>query len=415
MKDIKKNFFKNIKPELITNRKNIESYLYKTEENQTIYYHYFLLKKYEVLINRCLQNEKSFFLLWDTKNTEFIDKGIIIYTIEKKGEKTLKEFITNYHNSLIKSSLYVKDRILKQKNTEDICRQIMIKLFEILKNLNNDENYFVSLYNINTILIKEEENKEKNISIILNQFEMALSLHTKYFLSGTKISQAPQKIKYINMNTENGTKLKLFGNIANYILTGEFGKNNIQTIPIIASQECKNFLRTCFLNLKSFDNLNQLDFLNKNKSSDSFSFPKLDDLKDNSYIISSLFDEKPKNMNSPDELSLSNDYKYKVLELNSFCIKPEKEEEKINIKNELEKAQNNQINKINLNEESISENEMRSLWLFNPYLEQEISEECSIDEIFEKILKHRENTKQEEIKKYLDKIPIYTYPVPPNN
>ena len=120
-------------------------------------------------------------------------------------------------------------------------------------------------------------------------------------------------------------------------------------------------------------------------------------------------------MNSPDELSLSNDYKYKVLELNSFCIKPEKEEEKINIKNKLEKAQNNQINKINLNEESISENEMRSLWLFNPYLEQEISEECSIDEIFEKILKHRENTKQEEIKKYLDKIPIYTYPVPPNN
>ena len=144
MKDIKKNFFKNIKPELITNRKNIDSYLYKTEENQTIYYHYFLLKKYEVLINRCLQNEKSFFLLWDTKNTEFIDKGIIIYTIEKKGEKTLKEFITNYHNSLIKSSLYVKDRILKQKNTEDICRQIMIKLFEILKNLKTS----IFIYNL---------------------------------------------------------------------------------------------------------------------------------------------------------------------------------------------------------------------------------------------------------------------------
>ena len=126
MKDIKLKFFKNIEPELITNRKNIDSYLYKTEENQKIYYHYFLLKKYEVLINRCLQNEKSFFLLWEKKNSEFKDKGIIIYTIEKKGEKTLKEFISD-DNSLIKSSLDVKDRILKQKNTEDICRKIMIK------------------------------------------------------------------------------------------------------------------------------------------------------------------------------------------------------------------------------------------------------------------------------------------------
>ena len=60
---------------------------------------------------------------------------------------------------------------------------------------------------------------------------------------------------------------------------------------------------------------------------------------------------KLKNINSPDELSLSNNYKIKVLELNPFCIKLEKEKEKINIKNELEKAEKNKIKKINYNEE----------------------------------------------------------------
>ena len=42
------------------------------------------------------------------------------------------------------------------------------------------------------------------------------------------------------------------------------------------------------------------------------------------------------------EVSFSDDSKYKVLELNSFCIKPENEEEKIDIKKnkEVGKRQN---------------------------------------------------------------------------
>ena len=168
----------------------------------------------------------------------------------------------------------------------------MIKLYEIHKKFKKSfsifpQIFFFSFNNINTILIKEEKNQ--NISIKLNLFEMFLSQNISYF-SGTKISQAPQKRNFIDMLKDNGTYLKIFGNIAQFILICKFEKINIHPISIIASHECKTFLRTCFLNLIVFDDLNKLDFLNKEKSFDSFHFPKPEDLSVNSYMFSYLID-----------------------------------------------------------------------------------------------------------------------------
>ena len=60
---------------------------------------------------------------------------------------------------------------------------------------------------------------------------------------------------------------------------------------------------------------------------------------------------KLKNINSPDELSLSKNYKNKVLELNSFLINLKKKKKKLILKTNQKKLKKNKIQKINYNEE----------------------------------------------------------------
>ena len=403
--EIKEDFFKQFKTyELITNRKNIDNYLYKTEDkNGKIHYHYFLnVENQKLLENICYKH--SFFLNWK-ENTDYKDKNIIIYTLENKGEKTLKSYITQYHNE----ELMEKDRISNQKKIEEKCREIMINLYEILKIL-KDKYFLFSLNNINTIVIKKEKNN--NISIKLNPFEMVLSYYTTKLFSGTKISQAPQKIIYYTMCFQNVSNLKIFGNIAKFILTCKFEKNNIYAIPILSSTECKNFLRTCFLNLKLFEDLNELDFLNKEKSFSSFHFPDLKEISVNSYMFSYVLDPIPKKKIESNELNFSADNKYTVLELNSFCIKPE-DNEKIDIKKAYKNLEErgNEIK----NNPDYKMDPMDSILFYNYYLKDEIKKPCNIEELFKIILEHREKEKEEAIKKELDKMPIYTYPIKKNN
>ena len=405
--EIKKDFFKQFRTyELITNRKNIENYLYKTkDEDGIIQYHYFIHEKNQKLLEY-MCNKHPFFLNWK-QNMDYIDKKIIIYTLENEGEKTLKEYITNYHNK----ELTEKDRISNQKKIEEKCRQIMINLYEILKILyDRDKYFFFFLNNINTIVIKEEKNN--NISIKLNPFEMVLSYFTTKLFSGTKISQAPQKLFYNKMKIENGTNLKVFGKIAKFILTCKFEKNNIYAIPILSSNECKIFLRTCFLNLKLFEDLNELDFLNKDKSFSSFHFPDLQDISVNSYLSSYILDSMPKQKNEPNEVILYSDNKYSVLELNSFCIKPD-DNKIIDIKKEFNNLEERAKERINNPEYQMDP--MDTILSFSTYLKNEIKEPCNIEEVFKKILEHREKEKEEAIKKELGKMLIYTYPLSSHN
>ena len=62
----------------------------------------FFVEKCEDLINKCLDNENSFFLFLESLNTDFKDKGIIINKIEKKM-KDIKRIHNQLYNSLIKS------------------------------------------------------------------------------------------------------------------------------------------------------------------------------------------------------------------------------------------------------------------------------------------------------------------------
>ena len=62
----------------------------------------FFVEKCEDLINKCLDNENSFFLFWELLNTDFKVKGIIINKIEKKM-KDIKRIHNQLYNSLIKS------------------------------------------------------------------------------------------------------------------------------------------------------------------------------------------------------------------------------------------------------------------------------------------------------------------------
>ena len=62
----------------------------------------FFVEKYEDLLNICLDNENSFFLFWESLNTDFKVKGIIINKIEKKM-KDIKRIHNQLYNSLIKT------------------------------------------------------------------------------------------------------------------------------------------------------------------------------------------------------------------------------------------------------------------------------------------------------------------------
>ena len=381
-----------------------EIFYKKERENGIIQYH--CHKKDEDNIERYIRDNEDIFQKWDKKH---IVKDIIIYEIKKEEDvKPLKQFIKNYHNDLEKK--YKIEKLEKEKDLEKICRTIMIELYNITKKIKNPSydilpKYFFSFNNINTILIKIDS-KNQNLSIKLNLFEMFLSQNISYF-SGTKISQAPQKRNFINMLKDNGTYLKIFGNIAQFILICKFEKINIHPISIIASHECKTFLRTCFLNLIVFDDLINLDFFTK--SFDSFKFPKPEDLSINSNSYSYLIDYKPKKKNFT-EVSFSDEGKYQVLELNSFCVKPENEEEKIDIKKKFQEVEKRQNEKKNIPDLQNSNDEMDSFFLYNPYFKD--YDNCKIEELFNIFLEKREKSKQEQIEMNLEKIPIYTYPVP---
>lgn len=111
------------------------------------------------------------------------------------------------------------------------------------------------------------------------------------------------------------------------------------------------------------------------------------------------------------EVSFSDEGKYQVLELNSFCVKPENEEEKIDIKKKFQEVEKRQNEKKNIPDLQNSNDEMDSFFLYNhPYFKD--YDNCKIEELFNKFLEEREKSKQEQIEMNLEKIPIYTYPVP---
>ena len=332
----------------------IENRLYKTiDKNNEVLYHYFITDP-EIAKNiEKLKDEKDdstihdYFLFWDDIYKSKNEK-LTVFTYKEKIV-SLANKINSYCEQLKnnKSIIYENNIVIYQ---EKMCRNIISQLHDIIINLERKKKEFMwfSLYNLNVIVIEgqnksfidltsskllDENIDQTNLKIKLNPIEY-ISTNYFYFVSGTSITQAPKK-QMFKVNEYNKRILFEFAVIARFILTWEIRRYEIVTIPSVFSEECQDFLRKCYLNLVKYKKLRELDFLNLEKSFDSFHYKNKDlQLGESSFLSSIMMIDNNNfldNINSKSNISLIN-HGYTVLKLNSFCIKPEDEEIFVNKK-----------------------------------------------------------------------------------
>ena len=351
----------------------IDNRLYKTiDKNDEVQYHYFITipkmaQKIEQLKDDLTIHDN--FLFWDDIYKSTSEK-LTVFTYKEKIVSLVNK-INSYCEQLKnnKSIIYENNIVIYQ---EKMCRNIISQLYDIIMNLEKKEKKLLwySLYNLNVIVIEEGENKnfidlknskllyesinETNLKIKLNPIEY---ISTNYFfsISGTSITQAPKK-QLVKFYEYNRTILFEFAVIARFILTWEIRRYEIITIPSVFSEECQEFLRKCYLNLVKYKKLRELDFLNLEKSFDSFHYKNKDLQLGESSILSSImmYDNNNflDNINSKSNITLVNNG-YTILKLNSFCIKPEDEDNFLN---------NNQIDEfLNKEEERMEEETLKYL------------------------------------------------------
>lgn len=383
---------------------NFEIKKYKDQElnGETKYYYHMTEETYENIKNLNLDLNKEGDSLKreenEDKNIEYSGnkKRIVCSFTKYQGEKSLLEIIEDLKKK--NKNISIKEKI---KNNEEVCRKIIQNLYYdfFLKK----KNLIFSFYNLNWIIIKENENYKYKI----NPIELYMTLKIN-FSSGTKLTQSPLKQKYIQEFVCTKGQLKFLGILAKIIINCKFEKNfDLISIPLLISKECKNFLSTCFLNLKYIENLKNLDFLDKKIEFKDFHYDSsTEEISGSSYLHSEIKDEEPKKKNIKENLIIV-DNTFSILCLNSFCIKPE--EKKTFNKRDKEAIEERKRRKMNLKEE-------KSLPLDDvilSFLSQEkgSNKEYSIEEILQNNIQEQENTKNDLIKKYLKPIPIYTYPI----
>ena len=306
------------------------------------------------------------------------------------------------------------------EDNEEICRKIIIKLYkDFFKKIY--EYVCFSFYNINMIIIKNWEN---SIEYKINPIEFYITLKIR-FTSGTSTTQAPRKqilVMYSPLKqnrTKNISKkinkniLQFMGILTKYIINCKLDKSfDLISIPSLISQECRTFLETCFLNLKEFEELQYLDFLDEKIEFKQFhyNYPKSEERSINSYLSSIFKDEDPKKMNKNNNLIIMNN-SYSILGLNSFCIKPE--EKKINYKDKKE-IEKRKLVKKNFNiDKSLPFDDINDI-IFEFYPDDP-SQEYSINDILKKKIEDSERNKKQLIKEYLQPLKIYTYPISNKN
>ena len=397
---------------------DIKYYYHMTEETA---------KEIEFAIKKLnLKIEKDSFLReihQDNNIKNYGNEERIVYSFtKKKEEKTLSEFVDylkekNNKNYVGLNKSYIEKII---EDNEEICRKIIIKLYkDFFKKIY--EYVCFSFYNINMIIIKNWEN---SIEYKINPIEFYITLKIR-FTSGTSTTQAPRKqilVMYSPLKqnrTKNISKkinkniLQFMGILTKYIINCKLDKSfDLISIPSLISQECRTFLETCFLNLKEFEELQYLDFLDEKIEFKQFhyNYPKSEERSINSYLSSIFKDEDPKKMNKNNNLVIMNN-SYSILGLNSFCIKPE--EKKINYKDKKE-IEKRKLVKKNFNiDKSLPFDDINDI-IFEFYPDDP-SQEYSINDILKKKIEDSERNKKQLIKEYLQPLKIYTYPISNKN
>ncbi len=355
-----------------------------------------------------LKNEKDSFEREknEDKNIENYGKRIVYSFTKKKEEKTLSEFVNDLkENNNNKVNLRKSNIVKIIESNEEICRKIIIKLYNDFFPKVKENICFVSFYNINWIIIKKCEN---SIEYKINPFEYYITSKIR-FTSGTLITQAPQKQILLLKYQKNIKILKFMGILTKYIINCKLDKRfEFFSIPSLISQECRTFLETCFLGLKEFEDLKYLDFLNEKIEFKQFhyNYPHSEE-RSESYISSIYQDEEPKKKKIIKNNHLINmNNSFSILALNSFCIKPE--EKKINDKDK-EEIEKRKTSSKNLNED-------KSLPLDDIILafypdKKNTPQEYSINDILQKKIEDSERIKNLLIKEYLQPVKIYTYPI----
>lgn len=319
----------------------IENRLYKTiDKNNEIKYHYFITEPEMAQKIELLKTDTTiydYFLFWeDIYKSE--NNKLTVFTYKEKII-SLANKINSYYEQLKnnKSVIYENNIVIYQ---EKMCRNIISQLYDIIINLDRKKELMsFSLYNLNVIVIEgknksfidlksskllDESIGETNLKIKLNPIEY-ITTNYFYFTSGTSITQAPKKQLF--QRTEFNKRILFeFAIIARFILTWEIRRYEIVTIPSVFSEECQDFLRKCYLNLVKFKKLKELDFLNFEKSIDNFHYKNKNlQLGESSFLSSIMMIDNNNfldNINSKSNISLIN-HGYTVLKLNSFCIKPD--------------------------------------------------------------------------------------------
>ena len=319
----------------------IENRLYKTiDKNNEIKYHYFITEPEMAQKIELLKTDTTiydYFLFWeDIYKSE--NNKLTVFTYKEKII-SLANKINSYYEQLKnnKSVIYENNIVIYQ---EKMCRNIISQLYDIIINLDRKKELMsFSLYNLNVIVIEgknksfidlksskllDESIGETNLKIKLNPIEY-ITTNYFYFTSGTSITQAPKKQLF--QRTEFNKRILFeFAIIARFILTWEIRRYEIVTIPSVFSEECQDFLRKCYLNLVKFKKLKELDFLNFEKSIDNFHYKNKNlQLGESSFLSSIMMIDNNNfldNINSKSNISLVN-HGYSVLKLNSFCIKPD--------------------------------------------------------------------------------------------
>lgn len=390
----------------------------KKMDNGDLKIYYALSKQYEedlIEYKRIISenSDKDTERLKKEENEKLNQKVVYSYTI-LNGEKNLKEFLNEFH-----------EKEKAQRNMEKIARIILIKVYNFISQFKNykkeykNNEYFSKLLSrieflffSNSIIIKY--NKEGKIeNVLINIIESLLIIHktVSKFGSGTFLSQAPRNQRYMFEKKKNNNDLilKTLGFLTKYIINNRIDKYfEIYSIPLFVSNECKSFLRTCFLNLKYFEYLKELPFLNEKIEIEKFHYSNEED-KSLSALSSYLLAEK--HINDKEEEIL---FTYKsIISLNSFCIKPE--EKKI-MKKDKKIFENRKTNKLNNPDgKTLPFDSIILTFLTGPKENELEKDEYSIEEIIEKNIQKLEKKKENDIKKELQSLPIYTYPIAKNN
>lgn len=198
----------------------------------------------------------------------------------------------NYLKENNKNSLNKSNNTKIIESNEEICRNIIIKLYNDFFKKIYERICFVSFYNINWIIIKKCEN---SIEYKINPFEYYITSKIR-FTSGTLITQAPQKQILLLKYQKNIKILKFMGILTKYIINCKLDKSfDLISIPLLISQECRTFLEICFLNLKEFEELKYLDFLDEKIEFNQFYYNYAQSEERSLSYISSIYqDEEPK-------------------------------------------------------------------------------------------------------------------------